>query len=48
MDGAGTLYFSDYNNHRIRKITSDGRISTVAGTGTAGYRGTVVLPSRPR
>ncbi|MEW2554519.1 RICIN domain-containing protein [Streptomyces zhihengii] len=39
LDGAGTLYFSDYNNHRVRKITSDGRISTVAGTGTAGYRG---------
>lgn len=39
VDGTGTLYFSDYNNHRIRKITTDGKISTVAGTGAAGYRG---------
>lgn len=34
----GTLYFSDYNNHRIRRITTDGKISTVAGSG-AGYSG---------
>ncbi|MFF5480003.1 RICIN domain-containing protein [Streptomyces sp. NPDC012935] len=39
VDGAGTLYFSDYNNHRVRKITTDGKICTVAGTGSAGYRG---------
>ncbi|MGW2963883.1 NHL domain-containing protein [Streptomyces sp. NPDC001220] len=39
VDSSGTLYFSDYNNHRVRKITTDGRISTVAGTGTAGFSG---------
>ncbi|QNP66223.1 RICIN domain-containing protein [Streptomyces genisteinicus] len=39
VDGMGTLYFSDYSNHRIRSITTDGRISTVAGTGVAGFRG---------
>ncbi|WP_406400776.1 RICIN domain-containing protein [Streptomyces uncialis] len=39
MDSTGTLYFSDYSGHRVRRITTDGRISTVAGTGTAGYRG---------
>ncbi|WP_413757071.1 RICIN domain-containing protein [Streptomyces sp. MMBL 11-3] len=39
VDGTGTLYFSDYNNHRVRKITTDGKVSTVAGTGAAGYRG---------
>ena len=39
VDSTGTLYFSDYSNHRVRKITTDGRISTVAGTGVAGYRG---------
>ncbi|MFJ9924216.1 RICIN domain-containing protein [Streptomyces rubiginosohelvolus] len=38
VDSTGTLYFSDYSNHRIRKITTDGKIITVAGTG-AGYRG---------
>ncbi|MER8003921.1 RICIN domain-containing protein [Streptomyces sp. NPDC095613] len=39
VDSNGTLYVSDYNNHRVRKITTDGKISTVAGTGAAGYRG---------
>ncbi|NEE19980.1 hypothetical protein G3M58_77665, partial [Streptomyces sp. SID7499] len=38
MDSTGSLYFSDYNNHRVRKISTDGKISTVAGAG-AGYRG---------
>ncbi|WP_130796896.1 RICIN domain-containing protein [Streptomyces otsuchiensis] len=39
VDSRGTLYVSDYSNHRIRKITTDGRISTVAGTGAAGFKG---------
>ncbi|MGW7449116.1 NHL domain-containing protein [Kitasatospora sp. NPDC054795] len=39
VDSAGTLYIADYGNHRIRKVTTDGRISTVAGTGTAGSTG---------
>ncbi|WP_445401123.1 RICIN domain-containing protein [Streptomyces sp. LE64] len=39
VDGSGTLYLSDHSNHRVRRITTDGRISTVAGTGAAGYRG---------
>lgn len=39
VDVTGTLYFSDFNNHRVRKITTDGRISTVAGTGVAGFSG---------
>ncbi|MEU1776976.1 RICIN domain-containing protein [Streptomyces sp. NPDC012842] len=39
VDSTGTLYFSDYSNHRVRKITTDGKISTVAGTGAAGYGG---------
>ncbi|MEK9523419.1 RICIN domain-containing protein [Streptomyces sp. NPDC087908] len=39
VDSTGTLYFSDYSGHRVRKITTDGKISTVAGTGTAGFRG---------
>ncbi|MFF4245635.1 RICIN domain-containing protein [Streptomyces sp. NPDC001822] len=39
VDSAGTLYISDYENHRVRKVTADGTISTVAGTGTAGYGG---------
>ncbi|MFB7629891.1 RICIN domain-containing protein [Streptomyces sp. NPDC056149] len=39
VDSVGTLYFSDYGNHRVRKITTDGKISTAAGTGVAGNRG---------
>jgi sugar lactone lactonase YvrE len=38
IDSAGNLYISDLNGNRIRKIAeSTGLISTVAGTGTAGY-----------
>ncbi|MFF5756956.1 RICIN domain-containing protein [Streptomyces longwoodensis] len=39
VDKAGTVYVADTNNHRIRRITADGTISTVAGTGAAGFRG---------
>ncbi|MFI9311381.1 NHL domain-containing protein [Streptomyces triculaminicus] len=39
VDSTGTLYISDYSNHRVRKVTADGKISTVAGTGTAGFGG---------
>ncbi|WP_453072230.1 NHL domain-containing protein [Streptomyces omiyaensis] len=39
VDALGTVYFSDFAGHRIRKITTDGKISTVAGNGTPAYRG---------
>ncbi len=40
FDLANNLYFTDFANHRIRKVrASDGIISTVAGTGTQGYTG---------
>ncbi|ANZ15315.1 RICIN domain-containing protein [Streptomyces noursei] len=39
VDSIGTLYIGDYGNHRVRKVTADGKISTVAGTGTAGFTG---------
>jgi streptogramin lyase len=35
----GALYLCDTANHAIRKITADGTISTIAGTGQAGYSG---------
>ena len=33
----GTMYIADRSNHRIRRVTPAGIISTYAGTGTAGY-----------
>jgi hypothetical protein len=40
LDSAGNLYIADSTNNRIRKVDSGtGYISTVAGTGTAGYTG---------
>jgi hypothetical protein len=38
-DKWNNVYLSDGGNHRIRKITFGGLITTVAGTGTAGYNG---------
>jgi uncharacterized protein (TIGR03437 family) len=39
VDAAGVVYFADSSQSRIRKVTSDGIISTVAGTGTNGFAG---------
>jgi hypothetical protein len=39
VDADGNLYIADTDNHRIRMVTPDGTISTIAGTGTAGYSG---------
>jgi sugar lactone lactonase YvrE len=39
VDAAGIVYIADWANQRIRKIDSGGKISTIAGTGTAGALG---------
>ncbi len=35
----GSMIIVDYMNHRLRKVSPDGIISTFAGTGTAGHNG---------
>ena len=35
----GTVYISDNNDHRIRRVSPDGIINTFAGTGVPGYSG---------
>jgi sugar lactone lactonase YvrE len=39
IDAAGNLYVSDISNHRVRRIAASGIITTVAGTGAAGFSG---------
>jgi len=39
VDSSGNIYIADYNNNRVRKVTSGGVISTAAGDGSAGYSG---------
>ena len=36
VDGAGNLYIADNGNHRIRKVGTNGIITTIAGTGVRG------------
>jgi uncharacterized protein (TIGR03437 family) len=39
LDSAGNLYIADFGNNVVRKVTSGGTISTVAGDGLQGYGG---------
>ena len=39
FDATGNMYIADADNNVIRKVTTTGIISTVAGNGTGGYSG---------
>jgi sugar lactone lactonase YvrE len=39
LDGSGNLYIADNSNSRIRKVSTGGTITTVAGNGTSGMAG---------
>ncbi len=38
-DSSGNIYIADYGNYTVRKVTTKGIISTIAGTGAPGYSG---------
>ncbi|MGB2603749.1 MAG: hypothetical protein WBC78_09150, partial [Candidatus Sulfotelmatobacter sp.] len=39
VNAAGEFWYSDPGNNRVRMVNSSGIVNTVAGTGTAGYKG---------
>jgi hypothetical protein len=39
VDPSGNLFIAETNRHRVRKVTPDGIIHTVAGTGVPGFSG---------
>jgi len=43
IDAAGQLFISDFSNHRIRKVSPDGFITTIAGNGLEGISDDDVL-----
>ena len=43
LESTGEILISDTSNHRIRKILTNGTITTIAGTGSAGYNGDNIL-----
>ena len=42
IDASGNLYVADYGNHKIRKITSSGSVSTLAGNGSPAFANATV------
>ena len=39
VDRAGNVYIADANNNKVRKVSTTGVITTIAGTGTSGFSG---------
>ena len=48
VDADGNVLIADTENHRIRSLTTDGTITTVAGTGAAGFSGDGGVATRAR
>jgi sugar lactone lactonase YvrE len=48
IDNLGNLYFSSWQNHRVRKVDANGIITTVAGVGVNGYSGDGNLATQAR
>lgn len=46
LDSTGNIYFSDATQHRVRRISPTGALSTVAGNGQAGFAGDGGLSTR--
>ncbi len=39
VDSAGNVYIAEWSNHRVRKVSAGGVITTIAGIGIAGFGG---------
>ena len=39
VDGQGNVYIADFPDHRVRKVSAGGTITTFAGTGAGGFSG---------
>jgi len=44
VDSQGRVVIADYDNYRIRRIAADGRISTIAGSGTGSLGASLLTP----
>ena len=48
VDAAGNIYIADEQNHRIRRVSTSGVITTFAGTGASGFSGDGGAPGAAR